>query len=77
MEKELVEYIAKSLVDDADAVSVSESEDERGAVLELKVAEGDVGKVIGKNGRIARAMRTVVAASAGRHRGRVYLEILD
>ena len=77
MEKELVEYIAKSLVDDADAVSVTETESERGAVLELKVAEGDVGKVIGKNGRIARAMRTIVAASAGRHKGRVFLEILD
>ena len=77
MEKELVEYIAKSLVDDAEAVFVRETAGERGAMLELKVAEGDVGKVIGKNGKIARAMRTVVAASAGRHRGRVYLEILD
>ena len=77
MEKELVEYIAKSLVDNVDAVFVSEIEDERGTVLELKVAESDIGKVIGKNGRIARAMRTVIAASAGRHRGRVYLEILD
>lgn len=77
MEKELVEYIARSLVDDAEAVHVSETEDERGAVLELKVGEGDVGKVIGKNGRIARAMRTVIAASAGRRGRRVSLEILD
>ena len=77
MEKELVEYIARALVDDAGAVSVSETEDERGAVLELKVAEGDIGKVIGKNGRIARAMRMVIAASSGRRGRRVFLEILD
>ncbi len=77
MEKELVEYIAKSLVDDAEAVSVREVKNEHGVVLELKVAEGDIGKVIGKDGRIARAMRTVIAASAGRHGRKVFLEILD
>ncbi|MBO8451078.1 MAG: KH domain-containing protein [Spirochaetes bacterium] len=77
MEKELVEYIAKSLVDDPGSVVVRETEDDRGVVLELKVAAGDVGKVIGKYGRIARAMRTVIAASAGRGGKRVFLEILD
>src|SRR5574344_26132 len=56
MEKDLIEYIAKSLVDDPDAVSVNETEGERGPVLELKVAEGDIGKVIGKYGRIAKAL---------------------
>ena len=77
VEKELVEYIAKSLVDDPAAVSGQEVEDDRGVVLELKVASGDIGKVIGKYGRIAKAMRTVIAASAGKTGKRVFLEILD
>ena len=55
MEKDLIEYIAKSLVDNPDAVSVNETEGERGPVLELKVADSDIGKVIGKYGRIAKA----------------------
>ena len=77
MEKDLIEYIAKSLVDEPDAVSVTETAGERGPLLELRVAEGDIGKVIGKYGRIAKALRTVLSASAskdGRHYG---LEILD
>ena len=77
MEKDLIEYIAKSLVDDPDAVSVNETEDERGPVLELKVAEGDIGKVIGKYGRIAKALRTVLSASSSKDGKRYSLEILD
>lgn len=77
MEKDLIEYIAKSLVDDPDAVSVNETEGERGPVLELKVAEGDIGKVIGKYGRIAKALRTVLSASGSKDGKRYSLEILD
>lgn len=77
MEKDLIEYIAKSLVDDPDAVSVNETEGERGPVLELKVAEGDIGKVIGKYGRIAKALRTVLSASSSKDGKRYSLEILD
>ncbi|MBP5588574.1 MAG: KH domain-containing protein [Treponema sp.] len=77
MEKDLIEYIAKSLVDDPEAVSVNEIEGERGPVLELKVAEGDIGKVIGKYGRIAKALRTVLSASGSKDGKRYSLEILD
>ena len=77
MEKDLIEYIAKSLVDDPDAVSVNETEGERGPVLELRVAEGDIGKVIGKYGRIAKALRTVLSASGSKDGKRSSLEILD
>ena len=77
MEKDLIEYIAKYLVDDPDAVSVNETEGERGPVLELKVAEGDIGKVIGKYGRIAKALRTVLSASSSKDGKRYSLEILD
>jgi hypothetical protein len=77
MEKDLIEYIAKSLVDDPSAVSVNETEGDRGMVLELKVAEGDIGKVIGKYGRIAKALRTVLSASATKAGKRYSLEILD
>jgi len=77
VEKELIEYIAKSLVDDPAAVSVEEAEGERGPVIQLKVAEGDIGKVIGKYGRIAKALRTVLSASAGKSGKRYSLDILD
>ena len=77
MERDLVEYIAKSLVDDPSAVSVSEKETDRGIVLELRVASGDVGKVIGQFGRVAQAIRTLLMASAGRSGTRYLLEILD
>ncbi len=77
MEKDLIEYIAKSLVDDPESVSVNETEGERGAVLELKVADDDIGKVIGKNGRIAKALRTVLSASASKDGKHYNLEILD
>ena len=77
MEKDLIEYIAKSVVDDPSAVSVNETEGERGPVLELSVAQGDIGKVIGKYGRIAKALRTVLSASASKNGTRYSLEILD
>ncbi len=77
MEKDLIEYIAKALVDEPSAVSVTEAEGEKGMVLQLKVAESDIGKVIGKYGRIAKAMRTVLSASASKDGVRYSLDILD
>ncbi len=77
MEKELVEYIAKSLVDDPSAVIVNMVEGEKSTILELKVSEGDIGKVIGKHGRIAKAIRTILSASSTKSGKRVVLEILD
>ncbi len=76
MQKDLIEYIAKSLVDDPSAVEVNETEGERGPVLELKVANEDVGKVIGKQGRIAKAIRTLLNASSAKSGKRYSLEIL-
>lgn len=77
MEKELVEYIAKSLVDDPASVVVNIIEGEKSTILELKVAEPDIGKVIGKHGRIAKAVRTILSATATKTGKRVVLEILD
>ena len=77
MEKDLIEYISKSLVDDPSAVSVNETEGEKGMVLQLRVADGDIGKVIGKYGRIAKAMRTVLSASAVKDGKHYSLDILD
>lgn len=77
MERELVEYIAKSLVEDPNGVEVNLIEGEKSTILELRVAEGDVGKVIGKHGRIAKAIRTLLSASSSRTGKRVVLEILD
>jgi predicted RNA-binding protein YlqC (UPF0109 family) len=77
MEKDLIEYIAKSLVDDPSAVSVNVIEGEKSTVLELRVAQDDIGKVIGKHGRIAKAVRTVLAAAAVKGGKRAVLEILD
>jgi predicted RNA-binding protein YlqC (UPF0109 family) len=74
---ELLEYLARQLVDDPDAVSVEQAEEEDELVLRLHVAEADRGKVIGRQGRIARALRTVVRASAARERRRVRLEIVE
>ena len=74
--KEVLEIIAKALVDDEDAVSVTEVEGEQTVILELRVAEGDMGKVIGKQGRIAKAIRTVVKAAASREDKRVVVEII-
>lgn len=77
MERDLIEYIAKSLVDDPDAVSVTVVEGDTSTILELRVAADDIGKVIGKHGRIAKAMRTILSASAQAEQKRVTLEILD
>lgn len=77
MQKDLIEYIAKSLVDDSSAVQVNEVENEKGIVLELKVASDDIGKVIGKQGRIAKSIRTLLNASSGKSGKRYSLEILD
>lgn len=77
MEKDLVEYIAKSLVDDPDNVSVNIIEGEKSTILELRVAPDDIGKVIGKHGRIAKAVRTILSASYNKSGKRVVLEILD
>ncbi|MCI6114266.1 MAG: KH domain-containing protein [Spirochaetales bacterium] len=77
MEKELVEFVVKSLVDAPDEVSVNVIEGEKSTILELKVAQEDVGKVIGKQGRIAKAIRTILSASATRDGKRATLEILD
>jgi predicted RNA-binding protein YlqC (UPF0109 family) len=74
---ELVEYLARRLVDEPDAVRVEEVEREGELVLELHVAKDDVGKVIGRQGRIARALRTVVRAAAARGDRRVLLEIVE
>ncbi len=77
MERDLVEYIAKSLVDDPAAVSVAVVEGDRSTILELRVAAEDIGKVIGKHGRIAKAMRTILSATSAAANKRVVLEILD
>jgi len=77
VEKELVEYIAKSLVDDPSGVVVNMVEGEKSTILELKVSEGDIGKVIGKHGRIAKAIRTILSASSMKSGKRAVLEILD
>ncbi|WP_294371564.1 KH domain-containing protein [uncultured Clostridium sp.] len=74
--KELVEYIAKSLVDNPEAVAVNEVDGEQSLILELKVAPEDMGKVIGKQGRIAKAIRTVVKAAAVKQHKRVIVEII-
>ena len=75
--KELLETIAKSLVDYPEEVSVNEVEGEKSLILELKVAKDDMGKVIGKQGRIAKAIRTVVKAAAVKEDKRVVVEILQ
>ncbi len=75
--KELVEYIAKALVDHPEAVQVHEVEGEQTSVIELKVAKDDLGKVIGRQGRTARAMRTILSAASTKLRKRSVLEILE
>lgn len=74
--KELLEFIAKSMVTNPDAVEVKETEKESVIVLELHVAQEDMGKVIGKQGRIAKAIRTVVKAAASRESKKVVVEIV-
>ena len=73
----LVESIAKSLVEHQDQVSVTEINDDRGSVLQLKVAADDMGKIIGKQGRIAKAIRTVVKAAATKQNKKVVVEIVS
>ncbi|MGH9338476.1 MAG: KH domain-containing protein [Acidobacteriota bacterium] len=75
--KELIEMVAKALVDNPDQVSVTEVEGEQTTVLELRVAQTDLGKVIGKQGRTARAIRTILGASGMKLRKRFVLEILE
>ena len=75
--KELLLYMAKNLVDDPEAVTVNEISDEDGTVLELRVASGDMGKVIGRQGRIAKEIRTIVKTVAQRSGAKVTVEIVD
>jgi uncharacterized protein len=75
--RELVEFIAKALVDESDHVNVTEVEGERVTVIELRVAQGDLGKVIGKQGRTARALRTILNANATKMKKRAVLEIIE
>ena len=75
--QELVEYLAKGLVDKPDEVRVERVEREGAVILELRVAPDDVGKVIGRQGRMARALRTIVRASGARSNERALLEIVD
>ena len=75
--KELVQYIAQALVDFPDQVSVNEVEGNQTSVLELKVAKEDLGKIIGKQGRTARALRTILSAASAKLKKRTVLEILE
>lgn len=75
--RELVVFLAKALVDEPDAVEVKVVEEDRAYVFELSVAPGDLGKVIGKEGRTARALRTLLATMATRGRKRAVLDILE
>lgn len=77
MEQELIEYLAKALVDDPDQVEVAQIEGEKSTILELRVAPDDIGKIIGKHGRIAKSIRTLLAAASSGTGKRVVLEILD
>ena len=75
--KELLLYMAKNLVDDPEAGTVTEIDDENGKALELRVAEGDMGKVIGRQGRIAKEIRTIIKTVAQRTGEKVTVEIVD
>ena len=77
MERELVEYIVKSLVDEPESVEVNVIEGEKSTILELRVSPSDIGKVIGKQGRIAKALRTILSAKATKSGKHASLEILD
>ena len=74
--KELIEYIARSLVDNPDQVKVTQVEGEQSIIFELQVAQEDMGKIIGKEGRIANAIRTLLKVSAAREGKRAVLEII-
>jgi predicted RNA-binding protein YlqC (UPF0109 family) len=75
--KELIEYIAKSLVDNPEEVSVTELEGEQTSMIELRVAKEDMGKIIGKQGRTAMAIRTILGAASTKMKRRSVLEILE
>jgi predicted RNA-binding protein YlqC (UPF0109 family) len=75
--KELIEYIAKSLVDNPEEAGVTELEGEQTSVIELRVAKEDMGKIIGKQGRTARALRTILGAASKKMKRRSILEILE
>lgn len=75
--KDLIEFMAKALVDNPDDVSVNEVVGEQTTVVELKVAKEDLGKVIGKQGRTARSMRTILSAASTKQRKRSVLEIVE
>lgn len=75
--KDLIKYIAQALVDDPEAVEVSEVVGEQCSVIELKVAKDDMGKVIGKQGRTAHAMRAILSAASGKTKKRSVLEIVE
>ena len=75
--KELVEVITKALVDSPEEVVVTEREDKKTTVIEVRVAENDMGKVIGKHGRIAKAIRSVVKAAAAKEDKKVVVDIMD
>jgi len=75
--KELVEYLVKSLVDNVDAVQVKEVEGEQTTVVEVRVAKEDIGKVIGRQGRTAKALRTIISAASSKLKKRAVLEILE
>jgi len=75
--KDLIKYIAQALVDSPEQVEVTEVEGNQTSVLELKVAKDDLGKVIGKQGRTARAMRTILSAASAKIKKRTVLEIIE
>jgi hypothetical protein len=75
--KELIKYIAQALTDYPDQVEVREVEGERTSVIELRVAQSDLGKVIGKQGKTARAMRTILSAASAKMKKRSVLEIIE
>jgi predicted RNA-binding protein YlqC (UPF0109 family) len=75
--KELIEYIVKALVDNPDKVVVKEIAGEKSIIFELRVGEGDLGKVIGKEGRTAKSIRTIITAAAMKQGKRTVLEIIE
>lgn len=75
--KEILETIIMSLVQDTDSVSISEKEDEKGILFEVKVANSDIGKVIGKQGKVAKSIRTVMKSIAGKKHKKVSIEFIN
>ena len=75
--KELVQYLARSIVTEPDAVEVTETEDDNGSVVELKVAKEDLGRVIGRQGRTAKSLRTILNAAGANVNRKIVLEIVD